>query len=122
MAFPAIPIIGELFAIARTWLQGRQKVQEAKDDRAAELVKQVGTWDQIMAQGSNTSWKDEWLTVLFSIPLILCFFPFAVEHVQAGFVVLDTMPEWYKYTLSVIVAASFGVNKAIGFIKSKAPK
>lgn len=119
MAFPAIPIIGELFGIARIWLQGKQRVQEAKDSRAAELVRQQGTWEEIMAEGSITSWKDEWLTILFSIPLILAFFPSAVDDVQAGFAVLATMPTWYTYTLSVIVAASFGVKSIIGLMEAK---
>ncbi|MGY8866057.1 MAG: hypothetical protein ACKVJK_10535, partial [Methylophagaceae bacterium] len=30
-------------------------------------------WEKIMAHGSQDSWKDEWLTILFSIPLILVF-------------------------------------------------
>jgi len=30
-------------------------------------------WEKIMAQGSQNSWKDEWLVGLFSIPLILSF-------------------------------------------------
>lgn len=110
----AIPIISEIFAIGRTWLTGKQKVQEAKDTRAAELITQQGTWEQIMAQGSTTSWKDEWLTVLFSIPLVMCFIPGLVKFVVQGFAALDTMPEWYIYTLSVIVAASFGVKSVIG--------
>lgn len=120
MAFP-IPIIGELFGLARTWLQGRQKVQEARDDRAAELVRQQGSWEEIMATGSVTSWKDEWLTILFSIPLVLAFFPSAVPHVHAGFAALEGMPDWYVYTLSVIVAASFGVKSVIGYMREKLP-
>lgn len=121
MAFPAIPIIGEIIGLGRTWLQGRQKVQEARDERAAELVRQQGSWEEIMAQGSVTSWKDEWLTILFSIPLILAFFPKAVPHVHAGFTALNTMPEWYVYTLSVIVAASFGVRSVVGLLREKQP-
>lgn len=120
MGFPAIPIISEIIGIGRTWLQGKQKVQEAKDARAAELVRQQGTWEEIMASGSITSWKDEWLTILFSIPLILAFFPAAVSHVHKGFEALKTMPEWYVYTLSVIVAASFGVRSVIGIMDAKA--
>lgn len=116
-----IPIISEIIGIGRTWLQGKQKVQEARDERAAELVRQQGSWEEIMAQGSVTSWKDEWLTLLFSIPLILAFFPWAVPHVNAGFASLNAMPEWYVYTLSVIVAASFGVKSVIGVLREKAP-
>jgi len=114
MSIFSIPILSELIGIGRTWLQGKQKVQEAKDARTAELVRQQGTWEEIMAQGSITSWKDEWLTLLFSIPLVACFFPFLVDDVMAGFDALKAMPVWYQTTLSVIVAASFGVRSVIG--------
>ena len=118
MAFPTIPILSEIFGIARTWLEGYQKKQVARDDRAAELVRQQGTWEEIMAQGSQTSWKDEWLTILFSIPLIFSFIPAAVPTVVQGFAALDAMPDWYRYTLSIIVAASFGVRSAIGMFNA----
>lgn len=111
-----VPIISEVVGIARAWLSGVQKKQEAKDDRQAELIRQQGSWEEIMAQGSITSWKDEWLTLLFSIPLVACFFPSLVDEVQNGFAVLETMPSWYQYTLSVIVAASFGVRSIIGVL------
>jgi hypothetical protein len=32
--------------------------------------------------------------------------------VANGFTALETMPDWYQYTLGVIVAASFGVRSA----------
>lgn len=122
MSIFSIPILSELIGIGRTWLQGKQKVQEAKDARTAELVRQQGTWEEIMAQGSITSWKDEWLTLLFSIPLIACFFPFLVDDVMAGFKALEGMPGWYQTTLSVIVAASFGVRSIIGVLEAKKEK
>ena len=77
-------------------------------------------WEKIMAQGSQSSWKDEWLTILFSIPLILVFTgEWGREVVQNGFVALDSMPQWYSYTLGVIVAASFGVRSATRFFGKK---
>ena len=65
-----------------------------------------------MAKGSQSSWKDEWLTILFSIPLILAFIPGMEEVVANGFAQLQAMPTWYQYSLGVIVAASFGVRSA----------
>ena len=72
-----------------------------------------------MATNSATSWKDEWLTLLFSIPMIMAFFPSMVPYVISGFQALEQMPQWYQYTLSVIVAASFGVRSAVGFMNAK---
>ena len=120
MVFPVIPVVSEVFGLLRSWIQGRQKIQEATDERRATLIKQEGDWDSIMAQASVTSWKDEWLTILFSIPLIGAFIPNAVPTIRAGFAVLESMPDWYRYTLSVIVAASFGVRSVIGTLKAHA--
>ena len=46
----------------------------------------------------------------FQHPLILAFIPSAVPYVMQGFEALEAMPDWYQYTLSIIVAASFGVR------------
>lgn len=119
MAFPVIPILSELIGMGRQWLQGKQVIQAAKDERAAELIKQTGTWEEIMAQGSTTSWKDEYLTIVVSIPMILAFFPPATQYVLQGFVVLDNMPEWYRYTLGVVVSATFGVKKVQEYFGAK---
>jgi len=69
-------------------------------------------WDIEAVKGSKESWKDEYLTILFSIPLLLCFLPFTVEYVERGFQALALTPDWYKYTLGVIVSASFGIKGA----------
>lgn len=69
-------------------------------------------WDIAAQKNSSGSWKDEYLTILFSIPLLLCFLPFTVEYVERGFQALALTPDWYKYTLGVIVSASFGIKGA----------
>ena len=102
----ALKLIGRL---ASTFLKGKIKKSEARAEHSA-------SWDEIAQQNSSTSWKDEYLTLLISIPLIMCFIPSLVPYVQEGFAVLDTMPKWYQYTFSVIVAASFGVRGAIGLM------
>ena len=104
-----ISILKAIGKLASTYLTGRIKKSEAKAANAA-------SWDEIAQTNSSTSWKDEYLTLLISIPLIMCFIPSLVPYVREGFAVLDTMPKWYQYTFSVIVAASFGVRGAIGLM------
>ncbi len=63
----------------------------------------------------NIAFKDEWLFALFSIPLILSFCgEWGRTIVAEGFAALETMPDWYQYTLGVIVAASSGVIRRTG--------
>ena len=121
-------LIGPIANLAGTWLSG--KVEEKKAQSATKVAKAQAEaivmqkkatgeidWDLEMAKGSQSSWKDEWLTILFSIPLILAFVPGMEEVVANGFANLQAMPEWYQYTLGVIVASSFAVRSATKFFK-----
>ena len=77
-------------------------------------------WEKNMTQGSQQSLKGELLVALFSIPLILSFSgEWGRTIVAEGFAALETMPDWYQYTLGVIVAASFGVRSANKFFGNK---
>ena len=119
-------LIGPISQLAGTWLEG--KVEKTKAETGAKVAKARAEatimekkatgeidWDIAMAEGSKHSWKDEWLTILFSIPLILAFIPGMEEVVANGFEQLEAMPQWYQYSLGVIVAASFGVRSATKF-------
>jgi hypothetical protein len=119
-------LIGPIANLAGTWLDG--KVEEKKAQSATKVAKAQAEavvmqkkvtgeidWDLEMAKGSQSSWKDEWLTILFSLPLVLAFIPGMEEIVANGFTQLEAMPEWYQYSLGVIVAASFGVRSATRF-------
>ena len=124
-------LIGPLTELAGGWLKGKADKQAAAANLAlveaeakATIMKSAATseadWERIMAQGSQSSWKDEWLTILFSIPLVLVFVGDAGREIVAnGFAALGTMPEWYQYTLGVIVAASFGIRSATKFFGRK---
>ena len=119
-------LIGPIAELAGTWMSGKveekkaqAKTRVAKAEAEAMVMQKKATgeidWDLKMADASASSWKDEWLTILFSIPLILAFVPGMEEVVRNGFDRLNEMPEWYQYSLGVIVAASFGVRSATKF-------
>ena len=92
---------------------------EAETEIVKQQIKGEIDWDVEAIKGSKESWKDEYLTILFSIPLLLCFLPFTVEYVERGFAALAMTPDWYKYTLGVIVSASFGIRGATKFSGKK---
>lgn len=113
------PVVG----LARTVIEGKvnraQARVEAETTAMLQASKSQADWEAYMAQNSGQSWKDEWLTLLFSVPLVLAFFPQGEVIVMRGFEVLEQMPDWYQYTLSVIVAASFGVRSVIGLMNKR---
>ena len=121
--------IGPIANLAGSWLQGKAdktaaeaklKLAEAETKSKILLSEKtsVADWERIMAQGTQNSWKDEYLVLLFSLPLILCFTgEWGRKAVADGFAALETMPEWYQYTLGVIVASSFAVRSATKFFR-----
>ena len=125
-------LIGPIAELAGGWLKGKAANQAAsanlklvEAEAKATIMKSAATseaeWERIMATGSQNSLKDEYLVGLFSIPLILAFLPFewAEQAVENGFAALETMPQWYQYTLGVIVASSFAVRSATKFFGGK---
>ena len=119
-------LIGPIANLAGTWLEGKvektkaetgAKVARAKAEATIMEKKATGEleWDLEMARGSQSSWKDEWLVILFSVPLTLAFIPGMEGVVSNGFAQLEAMPQWYQYSLGIIVAASFGVRSATKF-------
>ena len=116
-------ILQGLFGVASSAVEGFVETKKAKakqklvkiEAETSIMEKQIAgeiDWDVEAVKGSKESWKDEYLTILFSIPLLLCFLPFTVEYVERGFQALAQTPEWYKYTLGIIVSASFGIKGA----------
>ena len=123
-------LIGPIANLAGTWLEGKvektkaetgAKVARAKAEATIMEKKATGEleWDLEMARGSQSSWKDEWLVIFFSVPLILAFIPGMEGVVANGFAQLEAMPQWYQYSLGIIVAASFGVRSATKFFGKK---
>lgn len=113
-------------SIVKEWVSGWQqrKVMQAQHKVKMAEIKIVGTenratmdkeheigWDNAMATGSMTSWKDEWFTIILSIPLIGAFIPKLAPYILSGFEVLALCPDWYKAALGVAIGAAFGMRQ-----------
>ena len=87
--------------------------ERKKDERKAEL-----DWAASAQKASETSWKDEYLCLLFTGIFCLHFFPPVQPYLIKGWVILNTdVPEWFSWALLVIIAGSFGINIAKKFLK-----
>lgn len=106
-----IPVISGLIGLGQTWLENKAQKSKAKAEQETKLIEQAGSWDEIHAKGSQHSLKDEYWTLVFSIPLILVFFPSMVDPVMQGFQTLEKTPEWYRYSVMTLVAASVGMRQ-----------
>jgi hypothetical protein len=110
-------LIGPLASLVTGHFERKAEEKKAVHERKMVAIQQDANWENINASNANSSWKDEWLTLLFSVPLVMAFFPSAVPYVIDGFKALEEMPEWYRVYLGVIMAASFGVRQLVNFKK-----
>ncbi len=114
------------------WYTNKQEMAKVEHQSAIELKKaktevlinlmrekQIGdiAWENTALQ--NAGWKDEYWTILLSIPFILCFIPVAVPHVSAGFQAMETMPAWYQWMVSIAISVAFGYCKVADWMGRK---
>lgn len=88
------------------------KIEKVKTQQAGDIA-----WEKTSID--NSGWKDEWFTVILSIPAILCFVPGLADYVKEGFAALSSTPEWYQWAFMVAVASSFGYKKIADFMALK---
>ena len=91
----------------------KEELEDAKHERRFDVIADVNAaeaeWN--LTAIKNSGWKDEWLTILLSIPLVLAFFPPAIPHVMAGFIALESMPLWYQSAIGLMIGSAFGYQK-----------
>ena len=80
----------------------------AKVERALKGQQLDNSWE--LEQIKNSGWKDEWVLVLLSIPLVLSFIPGTVGYVEAGFAALSKTPDWYQWLILAVFAAIYGIR------------
>ena len=93
-------------------------VKQAKEATKIKKIEREADWETIQAKASESSWKDEWFTIIFSIPVILAFIPYFQPYVKDGFIFIATMSDWYTRILEVMVYASFGLRAPAVAIKA----
>lgn len=112
-----MPVLGLIGEVAGSWIKGKaeenkakQEVKKAQENAKLRVIENEGNWEKLMAEGSKDSWKDEWFTVILSIPLVGAFIPDFVPYIMAGFEALENTPEWYQWAVMAAISASFGIR------------
>lgn len=114
-------IVSTLGGLLGRWYDGRVQISQAKAEAKvarwnaeAELAKLNARaeldWDMAALKASQRSWKDEYLTILLTIPLVLSFVPLTQPYVAQGWQELSNAPHWYWVCLMGIIAATFGLR------------
>ena len=85
----------------------------AEITRIQKLADAEVNWDFEALKQGERSWKDEWWTVILSIPLVLVFIPGMEDYILAGFKNLELVPEWYRYAVGITISAAFGFRRLV---------
>ena len=121
LGFNAISsLLGSVGGLATSWIDGKTAVQKAEAQiRMKEATGEID-WELAAIRATQSSWKDEWLTIIFTLPLILSFCgDWGRQIVHDGVLSLQQMPDWYQLSLGAIVAASFGIRSVSKFFGRK---
>ena len=100
----------------------KKELEEARHLKTLEGVQQAEASeflaDMKRIEDLSTSWKDEYITLVISIPLVLCFSPGATQIVQDGFAALNLTPDWYQYLVVAVFSVGAGVPLASKTVKT----
>ena len=131
-----LSIIGNLLGIGKGYLDNKAKLKQAKSDQEHEIIvaETKATVDRILkntdsdnsidlitARNKKYTIKDEVLTYLFLIPVVVAtivpfFQAMSIDgswtelnvYFKDSYETLDTLPQWYKYVLYAVVIDVLG--------------
>ena len=122
-----------LLGVVTDSVKGFVETKKAKADlklteiKATKVLKEKQIAGEVAGEASAVdqmkgSWKDELILICLLGPAVLVFFPGMTAHIEAGFVALQQLPDYYKHLLYIACSASFGIKGAkgaMGLIKKK---
>ena len=102
--------------VIKTRTETKKLMAEAEQTHVRKMAQ--GEIDFAIASQKNmqNSWRDEWFTVILSLPLLIVFGaiffgkPEWIDKLQEGFSTLNNLPEWYIWALMASIASSFGLK------------
>lgn len=95
----------------------RLKQLDISQKLAEQGIQAETNWDLRAQENMQHSWKDEYLLLLFSLPLVGAFIPGYQDDVLRGFEVLQQTPEWYLLSILGMVAGAWGLRWLLGRAK-----
>lgn len=111
-------LLGPAMELGKEFLKGKADEKKAIQQRKISAIQNDADWESKMADATKNSWKDEFFSIILSLPLIAVAYSVAMDdvtiiaRVNEGFEALNKLPEWYQYLLFIAVSASFGLKSA----------
>ena len=117
LAFNAVQTLGS------KWLNNKSEKATAKHEKEVQILRGEREADNQSAEGMSTSIKDEYLTLVLTTPLMVIFYasvwgdPATVSQVNAAFLAMSALPDWWRWCFMGCVAATFGLRSIKTFGK-----
>ncbi len=109
-------LIGPVANLAGGFLKNKAEEKQAKHEAKMKVIQSDSDWESKAVDASANSWKDEFWTIVLSVPIFMIGYsivvgdPEIVGRVEQGFVALSGLPEWYQYLLFIAISSSFGIK------------
>lgn len=111
-------LLGPALELGKEFIKGKADEKKAIQERKINAIQNDADWESKMADATKNSWKDEFFSIILSLPLIAVAYSVVmddtaiIDRVNEGFAALNQLPEWYQYLLFIAVSASFGLKSA----------
>lgn len=92
--------------------------RQAEIEAAKLEVQQAGNADAEQVKDNKKSWKDEYVMMIVTLPIVACFIPPLQPYVAIGFKTLSTLvPEWYVGLYITVVLCVMGARTYMKYFK-----
>ena len=111
-------LISPIANLAGGYMKNKAEEKQAKHKAKMSMIENDADWESKMAEASKDSWKDEYLVICLTAPIVFIGYavgvddPTIIARVEEGFAALSRLPEWYQYLLFIAVSSSFGIKGA----------
>ena len=100
--------------ISKVKLEADKILVMAEANARAEKLKRESEQDydldRLSMLAMEKSWKDEFLLLMFSLPVVLCFIPEYRPYIEEGFKTLNIIPEWFMYIYVAMIVVIYGLR------------
>jgi hypothetical protein len=88
------------------------EIEKLRHTKQIELIQQGQQLDNAweLEQIKNSGWKDEFVLIVISTPLIMAFIPSMQPYVTEGFKALEQTPDYYRWLILSVFAAIYGIR------------
>ena len=102
--------------IAGGIIKNRQEINAAKHQAKLARLQNDADWEARAMDASANSWKDEFWTIILSIPIFAIGYsivmddPEIIARTKLAFTALEDLPDYFQMLLFIAISSSFGLK------------